>query len=73
MACGFHQLDTADLKSLSSGPIFIAPPRDLADLGERIYTFWSVFSFDALGEIIFGMPSSIPDDEEVHAFYPWPF
>ncbi|KDQ21140.1 hypothetical protein BOTBODRAFT_49840 [Botryobasidium botryosum FD-172 SS1] len=68
MACQLHEINP-DMNT-NQNPL-LAPPRDLIELGDRIYLFWSLFCIDRSGSLITGLPSELPiDDEKITT--PWP-
>ncbi|KDQ07989.1 hypothetical protein BOTBODRAFT_587568 [Botryobasidium botryosum FD-172 SS1] len=71
IACGLHTIDSLDLKAQSSTSL-LDPAQDLAELGDRISTFWMLFGADRIASILVGAIPRGPADEEITTIWPCP-
>ncbi len=87
---GLHQIQYTDLvdargdgaagspeivgASSSTSAIASPPPKDTAELRERISTFWQVFMVDRCWSVANGLPVALPDGEHHQGRIktPWP-
>ncbi|KAJ7090422.1 hypothetical protein B0H15DRAFT_838560 [Mycena belliarum] len=76
---GLHQLrsmpdDPQLAYSEETTPIPIPPPRDRAEVGDRIAAFWQVFMVDRCWSVASGLPIALPDGDcpQVRIKTPWP-
>ncbi|KAF7294639.1 adenylate kinase [Mycena indigotica] len=55
-------------------PIPIPPPRDRAEVADRISAFWQVFMVDRCWSVASGLPVALPDGDcpQVRITTPWP-
>ncbi|KAJ6620347.1 hypothetical protein B0H10DRAFT_2022442 [Mycena sp. CBHHK59/15] len=55
-------------------PIPIPPPRDCAEVADRISAFWQVFMVDRCWSVASGLPIALPDGDcpQVRIKTPWP-
>ncbi|KAG8931381.1 hypothetical protein FRC02_002815 [Tulasnella sp. 418] len=66
LSCGLHSIRSGvyseDPSGTASTPSLLPPPRDQAELSERILTFWPIYYWDKLGAIITGFVESFVAD-----------
>ncbi|KDQ07188.1 hypothetical protein BOTBODRAFT_39020 [Botryobasidium botryosum FD-172 SS1] len=71
LACRLHQIDSCSLEASKASPL-LGPPRDLVDLGDRIYLFWGLFCMDRIGSLIANLPSAFSKENEITTMWPCP-
>jgi hypothetical protein len=75
---GLHQIHPASYLSddapIQNTPIPIPPPRDAAEVADRIAAFWQVFMVDRCWSVANGLPVALPDGDcaQVRIKTPWP-
>ncbi|KDQ21258.1 hypothetical protein BOTBODRAFT_196950 [Botryobasidium botryosum FD-172 SS1] len=67
VGCGLHAIDSLSLDRQAHNPL-LPPCADLVELGDRINTFWFLFSVDRAGSLLAAVPETISD----HARKPYP-
>ncbi|KAK4686784.1 hypothetical protein P7C73_g3328, partial [Tremellales sp. Uapishka_1] len=76
ISCGLHQIASSVFKPspvptdgraalmavMRQRAFVVPPPADAVELGERIWSFWSIYTVDRCGSISAQWPPAIPDD-----------
>ncbi|KAF9237442.1 hypothetical protein BU15DRAFT_75985 [Melanogaster broomeanus] len=76
--CGLHGVMTNRLPIFETtgvmSPFKLEPPKDVIEQGERILTFWQVFTLDRCWSAVLQKPTTIPDGSEGYSsiIMPWP-
>ncbi|KDQ07250.1 hypothetical protein BOTBODRAFT_613327 [Botryobasidium botryosum FD-172 SS1] len=71
ITCGLNTIKSLDLDTQPMNNM-LKPAKDLVELGDRINTFWMLFSMDRIGTLFDGGVSRGPADEEISTIWPSP-
>ncbi|KDQ07248.1 hypothetical protein BOTBODRAFT_613305 [Botryobasidium botryosum FD-172 SS1] len=70
IACGLNRITSLDLGAQDTASL-IDPATDLIELGDRVNTFWTVFSIERTGAMFSGIACR-PADREISTIWPCP-
>ncbi|KDQ15275.1 hypothetical protein BOTBODRAFT_65632 [Botryobasidium botryosum FD-172 SS1] len=73
VGCGLHKIRSRsyDEMKVELATSLLGPPKDMIELGERINTFWGIFTIDKRTSIAMNLPSAY-SDEEIETVWPIP-
>ncbi|KDQ06041.1 hypothetical protein BOTBODRAFT_149808 [Botryobasidium botryosum FD-172 SS1] len=71
VACGLSKIISIDL-TLQPMQSLIEPPKDLAELGDRINLFWALSRIDRVATLLIGAVPREPIHEEITTIWPCP-
>lgn len=74
---GLHQIGSEDFTHMSTigeSPFRLDPAKDAIEQGERILTFWQVFTLDRCWSVALQRPATLPDSKHpwTAVSTPWP-
>jgi len=69
LACRLHEIASLDISCWPGG--LLQPPKNLAELGDRLHLFWMLVSNDRLNCLLLRFPVVVPD-RLIKAVWPYP-